>query len=116
GKFLVCASGGVILMVPLTGTDPLARKAIEFSREEFNVNVGRFSPDGRFIAYISDEADPDRNEVYVRGFNTSTGMAAEGKWQLSKDGALGMELWRQDGKEFLYRQFIEPGKDDMVVM
>ena len=116
GKFLACASGGVILMVPLTGSDPLARKAIEFSREEFNVNIGRFSPDGRFLAYISDEADVDRNEVYVRGFNGSTGMAGEGKWQLSKDGALGMELWRQDGKEFFFRQFIEPGKDDMVVM
>ena len=116
GKFLACASGGVILMVPLTGTDPLARKAIEFSREEFNVNTGRFSPDGRFLAYVSDEVDPERGEVYVRGFNTSTGMAGEGKWQLSKDGALGMELWRQDGKEFFFRQFIEPGKDDLVVM
>jgi len=112
GKFLVCASGGVILTVALTGTDPLARKAIEFAREEFDVGNGRFSPDGRFLAYVSNELDPDRNEVFVRAFDASTGMAGEGKWQLSKEGAAGMQSWRADGKEFLYRQFVEPGGAD----
>src|SRR5262249_44862055 len=51
GKFLLCESGGVILVVPLTGTDALARKAIEFDRGEFDVGTARFSPDGRLIAY-----------------------------------------------------------------
>jgi WD40-like Beta Propeller Repeat len=116
GKFLACGSGGVLLVVPLTGTDPLERKAIEFAREEFNVTVGRFSPDGRFLAYRSDETDPDRGEVFVRSFDPSTGMPGDGKWQLSKDGAAAMLHWRGDGKEFFYRHFIEPGTDDMVVM
>jgi Tol biopolymer transport system component len=44
GKFLVC-DGGVILTVPLTGSDPLARKAIETLREEFFDDLGRLSPD-----------------------------------------------------------------------
>ena len=83
GKFLACASGAVVLTVALTGSDPLARKAIEFSREEFNVGNGRFSPDGRFLAYVSNEADPDpvlgRSDVYVRSFDASTGTAGEGK-------------------------------------
>ncbi len=116
GKFLACQSGGVLLVVPLTGADPLERKAIEFSREEFDVGNGRFSPDGRFLAYLSNEADPDRNEVYVRPFDASTGMAGEGKWQVSKDGAAGMELWRGDGKEFFFRQYNEPGVDDFLLM
>jgi Tol biopolymer transport system component len=120
GKFLACGSGGVLLTVALTGSDQLARKAIEFSREEFNVGAGRFSPDGRFLAYVSNEADPDpvlgRNEVYVRSFDPSTGTAGEGKWQLSKNGAAGMELWRGDGKEFFFRQFVEPGAEDLIVM
>ena len=116
GKYLAIGSGGVVLVVPLTGSDPLARKAIEFSREEFNVNLGRFSPDGRFLAYVSNEVDPDRNEVYVRPFDASTGLAGEGKWQLSKDGAAGMQLWRNDGKEFFFRQFVQPGTDDFVLM
>src|SRR5207247_4814534 len=51
GKFLSFSSGGVVNMVALTGSDPLARKAIEFSREEFDTMQGRFSPDGRFVAY-----------------------------------------------------------------
>ena len=116
GKFLACNSGGVILIVPLTGVDPLERKAIEFAREEFNVGTGRFSPDGHFLAYLSDEADPERNEVYVRAFDASTGRAGDGKWQLSKDGAAGMELWRGDGKEFFFRQRNEPWVDDFLLM
>jgi eukaryotic-like serine/threonine-protein kinase len=120
GKFLACASGGVVLTVALTGSDPLARKAIEFSREEFDVGNGRFSPDGRFLAYVSNEASPDpvlgRAEVYVRSFDPSTGTAGEGKWQLSKNGAAGMQFWRGDGKEFFFRQFIEPGTEDLIVM
>lgn len=117
GKFLACASGGVLLIVPLTGSDPLARKAIEFSREEFFTNSPRFSPDGRFIAYLSTELDPDRTEIFVRAFDASTGMPGDGKWQVSKDGAAsGMLLWRADGKELLYRQFVEPGSDDLAVM
>jgi Tol biopolymer transport system component len=116
GKFLACASGGVILIVPLTGADPLQREAIEFSREEFDVGTGRFSPDGRFLAYLSNEADSDKNEVYVRAFDASTGRAGDGKWRLSKDGAAGMELWRGDGKEFYFRQPNEPGIDDFLLM
>jgi hypothetical protein len=123
GRFLICASGGVVLVVPLTGSDPLARTAIEFSREEFTVGNGRLSPDGRFLAYNSNEANPDpdtgRNEVYVRPFDTSTGRAGEGKWQLSKEGSQGMQFWRGDGKEFFFRQgprVDRPPTDELLVM
>ena len=50
GRFLAFESGGVLLVVPLTGTDSLAREAIEFVREEFEAGGGRFSPDSRFMA------------------------------------------------------------------
>jgi Tol biopolymer transport system component len=36
GKSVTFSSGGVVFVVPLTGNDPLARQAVEFSREEFN--------------------------------------------------------------------------------
>jgi len=103
GKFVTfSSSGSVVYVVALTGSDPLAREAIEFSREEFDTGWGRFSPDSRFMAYTSNEADPERREVYVRRFDASTGAAAaEGKWQVSKDGA-GMILWRGDGKEMCF--------------
>ena len=103
GKFLVCDSGGVILVVPLTGSDPTSRKAIEYLREEFSDGVGRLSPDGTFMAFRSDEAQPERGEVYVRPFDASTGMPGNGKWQVSKDGVNAMLHWRADGKEIFFR-------------
>jgi Tol biopolymer transport system component len=115
GKYLLCGSGGVLLVVPLTGTDPLARKAIEFSRGEFDETVGRFSPDGKFIAYRSDEANPLKGEVYVRPFDTATGKPGDGKWQVSKDGVNAMIHWRADGKEVFFRG-LNLDTNDLVVM
>jgi WD40-like Beta Propeller Repeat len=103
GKFLVCDSGGVILVVPLTGSDAASRKEIEYLREEFTDGVARLSPDGKFMAYRSDEAQPERGEVYVRPFDASTGKPGGGKWQVSKDGVNAMVHWRADGKEIFFR-------------
>jgi Tol biopolymer transport system component len=102
GKFLVCDSGGVVLVVPLTG-DSASRKEIEFLREEFTDSVGRLSPDGRFMAFRSDEDKPEQGEVYVRPFNAATGLPGDGKWRVSKDGVNAMLHWRSDGKEIFFR-------------
>ena len=115
GKYLLCGSGGVLLVVPLTGTDPSARKAIEFSRGEFDETVGRFSPDGKFIAYRSDEANPLKGEVYVRPFDAAAGKPGDGKWQVSKDGVNAMIHWRADGKEIFFRG-LNLDTNDLVVM
>lgn len=102
GRFLVCDSGGVIMVVPLTG-DPASRKEIEFLREEFTDTTGRLSPDGRFMAFRSDEAQPERGEVYVRPFDAATRLPGNGKWRVSKDGVMAMLHWRADGKEIFFR-------------
>ncbi len=53
-----------------------------------------FSPNGRYIAYNSDETG--RREVYVQTFPQPTG-----RWQISASG--GVEpMWRRDGKELFY--------------
>jgi Tol biopolymer transport system component len=114
GKYLLCASGGVLLIVPLTGTDPLARKAIEL-RGEFSENAGRFSPDGKFIAYRSDEDDALKGEVYVRPFDAATGKPGDGKWRVSKDGVNAMIHWRADGKEIFFRG-LNLENSDLLVM
>ena len=116
GKFLICASGGVLFTVPLTG-DPQARKAIDFGRDEFDMGVGRISPDGRLLAYRSNEADPAdvrRGEVWVRAFDPATGMAGDGKWQVTKVGVNAMFFWRGDGKELFYR-VMNLENNDLVV-
>jgi Tol biopolymer transport system component len=100
GRFLSFESGEIVLVVPLTGTDPFAREPIEFVREEFTARGGWFSPDGRFLAYTSTESG--RWEVWVRSFDASSGTApAEETWQVTEDGAR-LAFWRQDGKEIIY--------------
>lgn len=124
GKFLVCDSGGVILLVPLAGSDPAARKPIEYLRDEFDEGTARLSPDGRFIAYRSDEAKPERFEIYVRPFDAAKPVADDKKWQVSKDGVFGDNIffgfpamlhWRGDGKEILFRAQ-ELDSNDLVMM
>ena len=103
GKFLTFESGGVILMLSLTGGDAATREAIEFSREEYFTFGGRFSPDGRSIAYLSTETD--RVELYVRPFDPAAGKpVGETKWQLTKDGISSIVSWRADGQELYYRK------------
>ncbi len=62
----------------------------------FNVNNGMISPDGHWIANVSNETG--RRQVYVRPFPN----VEEGKWQISSDG--GQEpVWAPRGQELFYR-------------
>ena len=104
GKFLVFFTG-VLVMVPLTGSDPLARKSIDWLRDEYDNVGGKFSPDGRYIAYLANVEDPMALDVYVRPFDASKpdspppGEAV----QVSKNAvASGMISWRADGKELYF--------------
>ena len=53
------------------------------------------SPDGRWMAYQSDESG--QFDVYVRPFPDVDG----GKWQVSRDGG-NSPVWARDGKELFY--------------
>jgi len=55
----------------------------------------RLSPDGRYLAYESDESG--RDEIYLKRFPSG-----EGKWQVSVDGG-SWPLWTRDGQELIYR-------------
>jgi Tol biopolymer transport system component len=89
------STGADLWVLPMTEGAPETRKPVPFLRSPFNETVGSFSPDGKWIAYTSDESG--RNEVYVRAFP-----GASGRFQISVNG--GMEpRWRQDGRELYYR-------------
>jgi Tol biopolymer transport system component len=111
GKQLLFNSGSVILVVPLAG-DATTRKATEVSREEFFVNGGVLSPDGRFLAYTSNETEAF--ELYVRPFDAAKGAVSGGATRVSKDGAGGLIVWRGDGRE-LYFMDSEPDLKVMAV-
>lgn len=71
------------------------RKAEPFLATMFNEGAGSFSPDGRWLAYVSNEAG--RPEIYVQPYP-----GPGGKWQISTDG--GTEpLWNRNGRELFYR-------------
>ncbi len=64
--------------------------------ERFNETTPALSPDGRWLAYASDESG--RLEIYVRPFPD----VGSGRWQISTDG--GVEpLWGPNGRELFYR-------------
>jgi Tol biopolymer transport system component/predicted Ser/Thr protein kinase len=67
-------------------------------RTEFDEVRGRFSPDGQWAAYTSNESG--RYEIYVRPFAPG-GAAGTGKWPVSTGGGE-QPRWRGDGKELFY--------------
>ena len=88
---------------PETGTDIwyLERKeqgggfdSRPFLQTAFRETNSRLSPDGRFVAYLSDESG--RSEIYVRPFPQGGG-----KWQVSANGG-DLQRWSRDGRELFY--------------
>ena len=73
-------------------------KPIPFLASPFREASGRFSPDGKWIAYVSNESG--RDEVFVRPF-TGKPATAEGKLQLSNSGG-DFPVWRTNGGELYY--------------
>ena len=95
GKYLLFASRGKsksdIWTLSMTGPE---HKATLFLGTEADEDQGRFSPDGRFVVYRSDESGTQ--EIYMRTF-PDTG----GKWQISR-GSGSNPSWSRDGKEIYF--------------
>ena len=64
-----------------------------------NEGNAEVSPDGRWIAYDSDESG--QFEIYVRPYPDAY---AGGRWQISSGGGK-QPLWSRDGRELFYRDF-----------
>jgi eukaryotic-like serine/threonine-protein kinase len=96
GHFLVygiaAASHFDLWYLPLAGDD---RKPKPYLQGQFTLTYAQFSPDGRFVAYTSDETG--RSEIYVRPFPNALG----GRWLVSTNGGT-QPRWRRDGKELFY--------------
>ena len=77
-------------------------KPVAFVRTGFNEEQGRFSPNGRWVAYVSNQSG--LSEVYVREFATdfSSGSASRGGSVLVSHGGGTAPRWRGDGRELFY--------------
>ena len=103
GRFLLFQSqspGADISVLPLAAD----AKVIPFANMRFTEGSAQFSPDGRWVAYSSDETG--RTEVYIAPFQRG------GRREpISTDGA-GSPRWRHDGKELFYIR----GDDTLVAV
>jgi Tol biopolymer transport system component len=77
-------------VLPLDGD----RKPFVFLKTNFEERHAQFSPDGRWVAYRSNESGTA--EIYVRPFP-----GPGGQWQISTSGGIAPR-WRHDGKELYY--------------
>jgi Tol biopolymer transport system component len=89
---LVRGGGAAIWVMPLSSGGE--RKPFTYSSNSFNQIQPRVSPNGRWLAYASDETG--RFEVYVVTFPMPGG-----KWQVSVNGG-NIPVWSRDGKELFY--------------
>jgi Tol biopolymer transport system component len=104
GRFLALerddpATSYDIWILPMDGP----REAKAFLRTPFREDFPAFSPDGRYLAYTSNESGA--SEVYVRAYP-----GPGGRWQISSAGGTGA-LWSRDGREL----FFSKGRTMMAV-
>ena len=97
GKFLAYTSvGGPVFsgvriwILPVEGK----HEPQEFVKTGSIQGAARFSPDGHWIAYASNESG--RAEVYVQPF-----LGLGGKWQISTEGG-NWPVWERSGRELFY--------------
>lgn len=94
GAFLLYSqgwTGEALMLVPLDGD----KTPIPFAPDSGNQNSGQFSPDGRFVAYVSNQDGTE--EVYVQPYPATGAL-----WQISTGGGT-MPRWRRDGRELFFR-------------
>jgi hypothetical protein len=99
GKLLTFWSNDSLFVMPLA-TD---RTPVELT----NARGGRFSPDGRLLAFNALDQPPGRFHVYVTQLDASSpaNLAASLKGsrrQVSIDNAIGGLFWRRDGRELVF--------------
>ena len=110
GGYLITATsnsnprtGNDLWALPLSGDKP-AGEAVPLLQTGFSEWHGRVSPDGRWLAYMSNESK--RSEVCVMGFPSRNG-----RWQVSVNGG-SRPVWNPNGRE-LY--FVGPDNKMMAV-
>jgi dipeptidyl aminopeptidase/acylaminoacyl peptidase len=89
-KYLLLTQGRSMFLQPLTGEEQPIRVGLQNAW----TGPGRISPDGKFIAYGSDESG--HVQVYVQEMPPKMG-----KWQISVNGG-SLPAWRRDGKELYF--------------
>ena len=95
GKSVVLAEWNPVTRWDISILDMDSRRVTPFLNSQFNEECPDLSPDGRWIAYASNESK--RREILVRSFPE-----AAMKYPVSSEGGYA-PLWTRDGKRIFYR-------------
>jgi len=103
GKYLtyIWGEGGTnisLWMAPVAG-DSKPAVVIRPPSPQSNINGYRLSPDGHWVAYVSDESG--QNEVYITSFPE-----AKGKWKVSANGGA-YPAWSASGREVFFNDLTD---------
>ena len=99
GRFLIYSNEGDLFALPREEGEP-----VPLAETSFNERTGRISPDGRFLAYVSNETG--RDEVWVTPF-----LSQGRRERVSPDGGE-LPLWSRDGATLFY---LNPSFDAVAV-
>lgn len=99
GRFILYTERGVktrmdIWALPLFGD----KKEYQLLNSAFDEQNPQLSPDGRWLAYTSDETG--NYEIYVKSFSVDGKLGSDKKLISTKGGRL--PIWRRDGKELFF--------------
>jgi eukaryotic-like serine/threonine-protein kinase len=83
--------GHDIWIIPIGGGD---RKPIAFQTTDADEWAPKFSPDGRFVAYVSNESGT--TEIYIRPFDGSSG-----RRRITSNGGQ-LPVWARNGRELFF--------------
>jgi Tol biopolymer transport system component len=104
GRFLLYRAQGPprsiwVLPLPLEGA-ATPQKPFRLTTSQADEPTGRFSPDGKWVAFGSNESGA--LEVYIQPFvPPGSANRSGGRWQVSNAGG-GNVAWRGDGEELYY--------------
>jgi Tol biopolymer transport system component len=93
GRYLLYAKDSDLWALPLRGE---SRPFGVATSSNFEEGQGQFSPDGKWIAYVSNENETARHQVWVRPFP-----GPGTRWQVSAEGGI-YPRWQHEGKEIFY--------------
>lgn len=96
GRFILFTQANDAITKPNLWVLPMGGDAKPFPllQTPFGISEARFSPDGHWVAFVSNETG--RNEVYVTRFDKPVE-----KWHISTGGGRS-PCWRRDGKELFF--------------
>ncbi len=99
GRYVIFMEGGVktrmdIWALPMFGE----KKAYPLSESPFDERSPQLSPDGRWLAYSSDETGD--YEIYVQSFSADGKLGSDKKRISTKGGRF--PVWRHDGSELFF--------------